>query len=359
MPYPPISSLPTAPSRVNSPDTFMNLADAFCTALSTMQTQMNALAVWEQATADAVTATAATAISAPGTSATSATSVAMATGAVAMTVQTGKSLVPGMFVTAAYTTTPTICMFGQITAYNSGTGLLNLAITSIVGSGTYALWTVAISGMAQDFTPVGSVIQVPAIAAPAGYLKLNGSLLLRSVYSGLWTYAQSSGNLAGSDAGRDSGNFSPGDGSTNFRLPDMRGYHIRSADDGRGIDSGRAVGSTQADQVTSHNHGISDPTHAHGVYDPSHGHSVNDPGHAHSVSIDIMTTNASAAIRGTANGADGGSKGTSSSATGVVVNGAYTGISTYGVGTGISVSNCAGGAEIRVKSIALLACIKY
>lgn len=48
--------------------------------------------------------------------------------------------------------------------------------------------------------------------------------------------------------------FGAGDGSTTFNLPDMRGVHVRGLDEGRGLDAGRTLGSYQADDIKSHAH---------------------------------------------------------------------------------------------------------
>lgn len=102
---------------------------------------------------------------------------------------------------------------------------------------------------------VGSITYFPANAAPDTHLKLNGALLLRSEYPDLWQFAQNSGNITIDDASWGGiGHFSPGDGSTTFRLPDFRGYFVRNWDDGRGVDSGRGIGTWQADELKSHAH---------------------------------------------------------------------------------------------------------
>ncbi len=102
---------------------------------------------------------------------------------------------------------------------------------------------------------VGSITYFPANAAPDTHLKLNGALLLRSEYPDLWEFAQNSGNITIDDASWGGiGHFSPGDGSTTFRLPDFRGYFVRNWDDGRGVDPGRGIGTWQADELKSHNH---------------------------------------------------------------------------------------------------------
>lgn len=100
----------------------------------------------------------------------------------------------------------------------------------------------------------GSILFFPANAAPSGYLKANGSLVLRATYADLWAYAQASGNIAINDGAWTAGQFSPGDGATTFRIPDARGEFPRFWDDAAGIDAGRAIGSNQADAFQGHWH---------------------------------------------------------------------------------------------------------
>lgn len=103
---------------------------------------------------------------------------------------------------------------------------------------------------------VGSMSQFPAVNAPANYLKVNGATISRTVYPELWAFAQASGLLAASQAQRD-GNWclwGPGDGVNSFQLPDMRGVFMRVADEGRGVDGGRAIGTGQGSDFASHNH---------------------------------------------------------------------------------------------------------
>jgi hypothetical protein len=90
------------------------------------------------------------ALSAPGTSATSATSLTIGTGSKTLTIQTGKSIVVGMFVMIADTGTPANYMAGQVTSYTSGTGELIVDVKSTGGNGTIADWTISLSAITFD-----------------------------------------------------------------------------------------------------------------------------------------------------------------------------------------------------------------
>lgn len=110
---------------------------------------------------------------------------------------------------------------------------------------------------AQINEPTGKVIYMTGNAAPTGYIKANGALLLRASYPDLWAYAQASGNLAATDGAWTAGKYSPGDGATTFRIPDLRAEFIRGWDDSRGVDTGRAFGSSQTDDNKAHSHNLS------------------------------------------------------------------------------------------------------
>mgnify|MGYP000025226612 CR=1 FL=1 len=92
----------------------------------------------------------------------------------------------------------------------------------------------------------GTVAHFATSTAPNGWLKANGALVSRSAYAALFAVIGTT--------------FGAGDGSTTFALPDLRGEFVRSLDDGRGVDSGRGLGTAQADDLKSHSHyvGISE-----------------------------------------------------------------------------------------------------
>lgn len=87
---------------------------------------------------------------------------------------------------------------------------------------------------------VGSVRYYITTVTPAGHIKANGAAVSRTAYAALFAKV---GTFWGA-----------GDGSTTFNVPDLRGEFIRCWDDGRGIDSGRAFGSFQADDIAAHSH---------------------------------------------------------------------------------------------------------
>lgn len=93
----------------------------------------------------------------------------------------------------------------------------------------------------------GAIFYFPATTAPTGFVKANGALLSRTTYSNLWTYAQASSNLVSEATWTATqwGSFSVGDGSTTFRIPDLRGEFMRGFDDSRGVDPGRVLGTWQ------------------------------------------------------------------------------------------------------------------
>jgi hypothetical protein len=119
-------------------------------------------------------------------------------------------------------------------------------------SGAWGAWFPLNAG--QSIT--GMIATFPAQSAPAGWLPCNGALVSRATYADLWNAALTLGPVvteAEWSSGR-SGAFSSGNGSTNFRLMDLRGEFIRGWDSGRGVDAGRVIGSFQSEMVGAHTH---------------------------------------------------------------------------------------------------------
>lgn len=88
--------------------------------------------------------------------------------------------------------------------------------------------------------PTGFIIANPSMTIPAGFLECNGASLSKTTYANLFAKI---GTTYGST-------------STTFKLPDLRGEFIRGWDHGRGVDSGRSIGSMQIDQLKSHTHNL-------------------------------------------------------------------------------------------------------
>jgi microcystin-dependent protein len=168
-------------------------------------------------------------------------------------------------------------------------------------SGTVTSDTLASSAIYLT-SPAGAVCFVAQNSAPTGWLKANGAAISRTAYANLFAAIGTT--------------FGIGDGSTTFQLPDLRGQFLRSwADDAATYDSGRVLGSTQADDFKSHTH----------PYQPSY-HLGNSGG----------AFNGNALIGSASSG----------------------GLSTQAAIPSQSTS-ATGGTETRPRNIALLACIKF
>jgi len=88
--------------------------------------------------------------------------------------------------------------------------------------------------------PVGTVEALADSTVPSGWLLCNGDAVSRTTYARLFEQIGTT--------------YGAGDGSTTFGLPDLRGEFIRGLDAGRGVDSGRTLGSTQSTQFGQHSH---------------------------------------------------------------------------------------------------------
>lgn len=91
-----------------------------------------------------------TALNFNATNSTSTSSMTIGTGSnKSLTVQTGKSYVPGMTIKPANTADPTNWMLGDVISYDSGTGALVFYPRTSNGSGTYTAWTISLSPTAD------------------------------------------------------------------------------------------------------------------------------------------------------------------------------------------------------------------
>lgn len=168
-----------------------------------------------------------------------------------------------------------------------------------------------INNILLSVIPAGTVIHFAGSTVPAGFLELNGAELSRTVYADLFAVV---GTIGGA-----------GDGSTTFNLRDARGEFIRGWDNGRGVDTGRNIGSYQADAYESHTHtGSTDTTGAH-----THG---------------LVGGNSNA----------GTTRGNTSANTNYTINTNSAGAHSHTV-----TINASGSTETRPRNIAFMTCIKY
>ena len=209
------------------------------------------------------------------------------------------------------------------------TALAGVGTTGILvrtGAGTVATRAIA-AGAGVTITDGTGVGGNPTIAAgypgqvaffamstpPTGWLKANGAAVSRTTYANLFAVVGTT--------------YGAGDGSTTFNVPDLRGEFLRGWDDARGVDSGRAIASSQSSANLSHTHtGTTDSSGAH----------------THSTNISEYTDGS-------------GSVSPSGQAAGpTAVTTSSAGAHTHTFTTGSS-----GGTEARPRNIALLACIQH
>ena len=85
---------------------------------------------------------------------------------------------------------------------------------------------------------IGEVAFFARTTPPNGWLKANGAAVSRTTYAALFSAIGTT--------------FGAGDGRTTFNLPDLRGEFIRCLDDGRNVDGGRRLGTSQGDAIKTH-----------------------------------------------------------------------------------------------------------
>lgn len=206
-------------------------------------------------------------------------------------------------------------------------------------------WDIAFSPY-EAMVPAGFTGHTAAASPPRGWLIADGRAVSRIQYPALFAAI---GTIHGN-----------GDGSTTFNLPNLCGVVTRGMDNGRGLDPARSLGSYQGDLFASHAHSATVSIMGAG----EHSHNVSG-----STSITGEHVHTIDRIRGNANGGgyieDASSGGTaysfntlpagnhSHSVTGVATT---SGQHSHNGSVGVQAS---GGAETRMKNIALLGIIKY
>ena len=120
----------------------------------------------------------------------------------------------------------------------------NVSNSTISSSFATTTVTASFANSIANPIPAGTVITFASATIPSGWLECNGNAVNQSTYPALFaaiafTYG------SGSDAG-----------ATTFSLPDLRGYFVRGWDHGRGVDSGRNIGTSQLDALKDHTHQV-------------------------------------------------------------------------------------------------------
>lgn len=138
---------------------------------------------------------------------------------------------------------------GALVTVQEGATLAD-SVWELSTDGPITIGTTALTFSRKDSVPVlgqqpGEICYFARNTAPTGSIKANGAAISRTTYSALFAAIGTT--------------FGVGDGSTTFNVPDLRGEFVRGWDDSRGIDTGRAFGSAQADDFKSHTHTFASP----------------------------------------------------------------------------------------------------
>ncbi len=143
--------------------------------------------------------------------------------------------------------------FGYTTKQGSGDGFGRGIIHMVEDNGSNRYWAFehngdfvsgndvktpsgkSVNNSVQVSEMVGEVAFFARSTPPSGWLKANGAAVSRTTYAALFAAIGTT--------------FGAGDGHTTFNLPDLRGEFIRGVDDGRNVDGGRRLGSSQGDAI--------------------------------------------------------------------------------------------------------------
>lgn len=184
-----------------------------------------------------------------------------------------------------------------------------------------------------------------ASVAPSGWLLCYGQAISRTTYANLFSAISTT--------------YGPGNGTTTFNVPDLRGRAVAGRDDMGGAAAGRLTNSGTGNpgingsalgaaggvdrytltttQLAIHAHGVTQAPHSHGVTDPQHSHGLTDPQHDHIYSITEDAT--LAGVSGSpAAISTGATATTTASPTNISINNALTGISINGASADLSIN---------------------
>lgn len=136
-----------------------------------------------------------------------------------------------------------VSMSGLFSLSGNATSALNPVplqqLTSQI-NGVQAAVTAAVLAALGPPTPTGSIVAWTTASPPSGWFECNGTAVNRATNAALFAIIGTT--------------YGVGDGSTTFNLPELRGEFVRGWDNARGVDSGRTLGSAQAELVGPHSH---------------------------------------------------------------------------------------------------------
>lgn len=199
-------------------------------------------------------------------------------------------------------------------------GMKEFWFAPTAAAGAVPVWVLMFSfnvttGVVSGVEKSGMVAHFAMSTAPAGWLKANGAAISVASYSALASaiYMGDALNATALSGYKCTDPANPTTtrniAGTYIVLPDLRGEFLRGWDDARGVDTGRTIGSAQADDFK---------------------------GHTHTVALlgRVNTYSSSSTVAAESGEASSTSSGTPN-------------------------TSSAGGVETRPRNIALLACIKY
>ena len=145
-----------------------------------------------------------------------------------------------------------------VDATTSTKGRVELATNAETISGSDTARAVTPAGVAAALgayqpVPPGAIMPFAGAAQPDGWLICDGGQVSRETRAALFAAIGT--------------RYGTGNGTTTFNIPDLRGEFVRGWDQGRGVDSGRSLGSTQssADNRTAEFQTAIDPAGEQGV----------------------------------------------------------------------------------------------
>lgn len=289
--------------------------------------------------------------------------IAGAAGAALTPVEAGSNILVFAGLLAANSTVTVPNENHEWIVFNNTTGPYTLTIKTAGGSGVNVtqgrampVWCDAVnvrSGMTES-SDAGLIGHFPRTSAPVGWLKANGAVVSVEAYPNLASniYVGDTNNATALFGYRCTDPANP-TGTRNINgayivLPDLRGEFLRSLDDGRGVDTGRSMGSMQASQNLAHNHTATSDTqgwHGHTGSTTVNGNHQHQAVRAGIAYVDYDDGQGQQVGEGWTS-----ANGDHSHTLSIDGNGSHS--------HNITVNNN-GGTEARPRNVALLACIKY